>query len=195
VEMLPSKKQELERIAEFEKQQAAERAEAERLAQEAAKAQGAERAELERQQAEQAAKRKEAEQEEALRQQREDARLKAEADKLEADRVERERIERERIEMDRVAAVTNSMFAATTAVTQVQEAPKVKTALKASINHQAGAALIFQMWYERVGQFLPIDELTKKLSFCFTEVNKAANKDGRTIDSPYVVYENEVKAK
>jgi len=195
VEMLPSKKQELERIAEFEKQQAAERAEAERLAQEAAKAQGAERAELERQQAEQAAKRKEAEQEEALRQQREDARLKAEADKLEADRVERERIERERIEMDRVAAVTNSMFAATTAVTQVQEAPKVKTALKASINHQAGAALIFQMWYERVGQFLPLDELTKKISFCFTEVNKAANKDGRTIDSPYVVYENEVKAK
>lgn len=195
VEMLPSKRQELERIAEFERQQAAETARAERLAQETAKAQGEARKELERQQAELEEKRKQAELEASIAKQREDARLKAEADKMEADRLERERLETNRIEQDRIAQETNNLFSATSAVTQVEDAPKVKTALKVSISHQAGAMLIFQMWFSRVGQFLPIDELTKKLSFCFTEVNKAANKDGETIDSKYVVYENEVKAK
>jgi hypothetical protein len=195
VDMLPSKLQELQKVAEFEAQQKMEREEQARLAAEAAKADGERKAELQRQQAEQQQRQKEQAEQEQLRQQREAERLKAEQHLLEQQRAERDRKEKERIEQDRIAAETINLFDATSAVTPVDETPKIKTALRAVINHPSGAVQIFQMWFSRVGIHMTIEELTKKLSFCFTEVNKAANKDGETISSKFINYENEIKAK
>lgn len=67
---------------------------------------------------------------------------------------------------------------------------------KIVVIHQQGYLEIFQMWWINEGQSLPLDELEKSLKKMVTYCEKQANsKDQKHIESKFIRYEADVKAK
>lgn len=67
---------------------------------------------------------------------------------------------------------------------------------KIVVIHQQGYLEIFQMWWINEGQALPLDELEKSLKKMVTYCEKQANsKDQKHIESKFIRYEADVKAK
>lgn len=67
---------------------------------------------------------------------------------------------------------------------------------KIVVLHQQGYLEIFQMWWINEGQTLPVEELEKIFKKMITYCEKQANgKDQKHIESKYIRYEADVKAK
>lgn len=132
-----------------------------------------------------------------------------EANRAEKERVERELAERKaregeqaRKEAERSAkekaneqsGQMQALFAASEA-TVVPQAVKAKVSEKIVVLHPNGFLEIFQMWWIKEGNQLTIEELEKALKKMLTYCEKIANKDGEKLNSKYIRYIEEVKAK
>lgn len=96
---------------------------------------------------------------------------------------------------DQQAESMQSLFAAASAsVSTPLSNAKVKEKIK--VLHPAGFVEVYQMWWINEGQSLPIEELEKihkkMLTFCEKQAN---SKDPQHINSAYIKYTEEIKAK
>ncbi len=83
-----------------------------------------------------------------------------------------------------------------TAATIAAPPSNAKVKEKIVVLHPSGYLEIFQMWWLKEGQFMTLEELEKVMKKMVTCCEKQANgKDQEHIQSQYVRYENEVKAK
>ena len=74
--------------------------------------------------------------------------------------------------------------------------PNAKVKEKIVVLHQQGYLEIFQMWWINEGQTLPVEELEKIFKKMITYCEKQANgKDQKHIESKFIRYEADVKAK
>ena len=87
-----------------------------------------------------------------------------------------------------------NLFAGAASVAPPPTNAKVKE--KIVVLHQQGYLEIFQMWWIGEGQTLPFDELEKIFKKMTTYCEKKANsKDQTHIESQFISYEADVKAK
>lgn len=196
IDLLPSKKEELIKVAEFESEEEKSRQEEARRKEELAKADATRKSALEEEQRIADQQRREREEEQRLANVARETREREEKEKLEAEERQRQENTATQLETKKLEEQTATLFTATAEIAAVPvEAPKTKVSVKATITQPAGIIAIFQKWYQLDGKGMSVAELEKKLSFCFTAVNKDVNKTGDMIDSPYVNYVEEVKAK
>lgn len=148
-------------------------------------------------------KRKELYDEEYLRKTNLEAAEKAEKERKEREEKERQeraaeqaKKEAERAEKERVFAQTSHMNTLFTeaAATIAPAVVKAKVTEKIEVLHPQGILEIYQMWWMREGNQLPLDELIKIHKKMITYCEKIA-KDNDKINSKYVRYVEEVKAK
>ncbi len=135
----------------------------------------------------------------------EKARMEAELKAKEAAELRRLDEERRRKEEEAKAAqqVKNTanemdgLFGQAAVATPVGYQPKTAVKLRVKANGPDGILAILSMWWSKEGMFLPIEELEKMFKKQITFVEKLANDKNHpeTIDSPFVNYEEEVKAK
>jgi hypothetical protein len=149
-------------------------------------------------------KKKEVEEAEQLRRTNAQAASQAAEEKKKRDEAERLRLEIE--EKGRAAkqvteaaavqqmSIANSLFDAASA-TIVVPPVKAKVTEKILVTNQAGFLQIYQMWWTNEGQNLAIDELTKIHKKMITFCEKMANKEDKHIESQFVKYEEDIKAK
>lgn len=80
--------------------------------------------------------------------------------------------------------------------TSVPDSPtNAKVTKKIRVTNPKGYMLLYQMWFTKEGQNMTNDELEKAHKKMITFCEKIANKDGETIQSPFVQYVDDVKAK
>lgn len=95
---------------------------------------------------------------------------------------------------EQMGSLFNMAAASTDVITSASPA-KVKVTEKIRVLHTAGFLEVYQMWWVNEGQSLTIEELEKihkkMIAFC----EKKANKDDVKIQSKYIRYEEEVKAR
>ena len=135
----------------------------------------------------------------------EQARMKAELEAREAAETRRLDEERKRKEEEAKAAKQvqqsanemDGLFAQTAVATPVVYQPKTSVKQKITVDSADGVLAVVSMWWSKEGQFLPLEELLKIFKKQFTFCEKVANdKDNpEFIHSPFVRYEEEVKAK
>lgn len=135
----------------------------------------------------------------------EQARMKAELEAREAAETRRLDEERKRKEEEAKAAKQvqqsanemDGLFAQTAVATPVGYQPKTSVKQKIAVNSADGVLAVVSMWWSKEGQFLSLEELLKIFKKQFTFCEKVANdKDNpEFINSPFVRYEEEVKAK
>ena len=149
-------------------------------------------------------KKKEVEEAEQLRKSNAEAAAQAAEEKKKRDEEERLKLEKEAKDREAKQAaeaaakqqmnLAGSLFDQS-AATVVPTPVKAKVTEKITVTNQAGFLEIYQMWWINEGQSLSIEELTKihkkMISFC----EKMANKEEKHIDSQFVKYEEDVKAK
>ncbi|RXE71562.1 hypothetical protein ED352_04450 [Muribaculaceae bacterium Isolate-002 (NCI)] len=135
----------------------------------------------------------------------EQARIKAELEAREAAETRRLDEERRRKEEEAKAAKQvqqsanemDGLFAQNAVATPVGYQPKTSVKQKIVCANADGILAAVSMWWSKEGQFLPIEELSKifkkQLSFCEKVANDKDNPE--FINSPFVRYEEEVKAK
>lgn len=95
------------------------------------------------------------------------------------------------------AAEIESLFGAAPVTTVDPQPPKVSVK-KSIVPHDANGILaIVSFWWSQEGQYLPVEELEKIFKRQITFANKQANDkvEPREVESPFVHYTEEVKAK
>ncbi len=133
---------------------------------------------------------------------------KEEADRLKAQQEERERIEKQRLEKEaaerkEAAAIEaeqnqsneqmQNMFEATP--TEADNTAQVRKNYVISVTHQKGWIEIFNFWFLKEGNDLPIDKMGRKsLDQMKTFCQNYATKEGEKIQSDYLKYEETFKA-
>ncbi len=135
----------------------------------------------------------------------EQARIKAELEAREAAETRRLDEERRRKEEEAKAAKQvqqsanemDGLFAQNAVAVPVGYQPKTSVKQKIVCANADGILAAVSMWWSKEGQFLPIEELSKifkkQLTFCEKVANDKDNPE--FINSPFVRYEEEVKAK
>lgn len=135
----------------------------------------------------------------------------AEYERLKLEKEERERLENERLRLQEAERIRkqqedlerqkqseqmNNLFQAAAVVLTPSSQPAAKVTKKIKINTPAGFLQVYQLWFEREGMNLSIDDLEKIHKKMITYCEKLANsKEEEVINSPYVQYVDEVKAK
>ena len=109
-------------------------------------------------------------------------------------RKKREAEEKLRLEAQAAQADIFASFGATAAAIQTS-IPEAKVTKKISVNNVKGFLEVYQMWFIGEGASLPIAELEKIHKKMITFCEKKANKDQEFIDSAFVEYVDDVKAK
>ena len=150
-------------------------------------------------------KRKELAEQEQLRQQNaeaaaqaEEARRRREAEESAKRLAELKRLEEEAKQRNVQEAQKDSIGGLFGAAAATVAAPPTNAKVKEKIIvlHPNGYLEIFQMWWINEGQFMALEDLEKTMKKMVTCCEKLANsKDQEHIQSQYVRYENEVKAK
>lgn len=135
----------------------------------------------------------------------EQARMKAELAAREAAETRRLDEERKRKEEEAQAAKKvrqtanemNYLFGQSSVATSVGYQPKTAVKKRIVANQPDGILAMVSMWWSREGRFLSMEELTKifkkQITFCEKLANDKNNPE--FISSPFVRYEDEVKAK
>ena len=195
IDLLPSKKNELERIAAFEKEQEEERKRLAAIEEEKKTADAARQVELKRLQ-------KEAEDRQAEAKRLELEEKQVQADREEADRQRQEEENREKlaaqeqaVTVEAAQATTISLFEQTANTSPIASGPKAKTVLKAQITSIVGIYPIVQLYIEGLGKDMTIDQIMDKFEFAMNYASKMANaKVPLKIENPLVVYLEDTKA-
>jgi len=196
VELLTSKKNELERIRQFEIEQENERKELERIEQEKKTADAARQLQLKAEQ----------DRLEAERKQRED-----EARQLEQERIERENAERRELEEKqrqmkeeedaRIAAqsamaTTANMFTIEAEKSNIAvAAPKAKTGYEIEVLIPVAWLEVMNFWFQNEGAGWPEEKMRKKFDFMLTAMEKMAMKNGTMLESKNVKYHETYESK
>lgn len=135
----------------------------------------------------------------------EQARMKAELEAREAAETRRLDEERKRKEEEALAAqkarqTTNEMdglFSQAAVATPTGYQPKTAVRLRVVADTPDGILAVVSMWWSKEGRFLSMEELSKifkkQITFCEKLANDKDNPE--LISSPFVRYEEEVKAK
>ena len=125
------------------------------------------------------------------------AREAAEARRLEEERRRKEDEAKAAQQVKSQANELDGLFGAAQVATPVGYQPKTAVKLRVKALNADGILAIVSMWWSKEGQFLPLDELEKTFKKQITFVEKLANdkNNPETIDSAFVSYEEEVKAK
>lgn len=154
IAMLPSKRKELEAIAQASAEEAAKRTE-----------------ELKRREAEEAARR-------------------------EQERIRREQEERERQQVQKQQAEMAGLFEQAKAAAPTYQ-PKAQAKKRIVVTDPRGFLDILNLWWTTEGVTLGVEELAKKFKSQLTHCERLANdkQDPRFIQSEYIQYEDEIKAK
>lgn len=120
----------------------------------------------------------------------------AEAARLEAERKRKADEEEAAKKMQAEAAEMGSLFSAAQASAPAY-APKTQVKKRVTALDAEGVMQILALWWSKDGQHLPVDELAKMFKKQFTAVEKYANDKSHPelINSPHVLYEEEVKAR
>ncbi len=128
---------------------------------------------------------------EELRKQRE---KEAAAKRMEELKKEEEAAKQEAALKAQQSSIGSLFMEATASIAPPPTNAKVKE--KIVILHQQGYLEIFQMWWINEGQTLPVEELEKIFKKMITYCEKQANgKDQKHIESKFIRYEADVKAK
>lgn len=135
----------------------------------------------------------------------EQARIKAELDAREAAEARRLDQERKRKEEEAQAAKKaqqtatemDGLFGQAAVATPVGYQPKTAVRKRVVTDTADGILAVVSMWWSKEGRFLPMEELNKifkkQITFCEKLANDKDNPE--LISSPFVRYEDEVKAK
>lgn len=133
----------------------------------------------------------EAAQAEELRKQRE---KEAAAKRMEELKKEEEAVKQEAALKAQQSSIGSLFMEAAASIAPPPTNAKVKE--KIVVLHQQGYLEIFQMWWINEGQTLPVEELEKIFKKMITYCEKQANsKDQKHIESKFIRYEADVKAK
>lgn len=128
---------------------------------------------------------------EELRKQRE---KEAAAKRMEELKKEEEAAKQEAALKAQQSSIGSLFMEATASIAPPPTNAKVKE--KIVVLHQQGYLEIFQMWWINEGQTLPVEELEKIFKKMITYCEKQANgKDQKHIESKFIRYEADVKAK
>lgn len=110
------------------------------------------------------------------------------------DRKKRDDDARAKVDAEKAAAEVQAAFDFSAA--SVPDSPtNAKVTKKIKVTNPKGYMLLYQMWFTKEGQNMTNDELEKAHKKMITFCEKIANKDGETIQSPFVQYVDDVKAK
>lgn len=125
------------------------------------------------------------------------AREAAEARRLEEERRRKEDEAKAAQQVKSQANELDGLFGAAQVATPVGYQPKTAVKLRVKALNADGILAIVSMWWHKEGQYLPLEELEKTFKKQITFVEKLANDKNtpETIDSAFVSYEEEVKAK
>ena len=135
--------------------------------------------------------------EEAARRAEELKRREAEeAARREQERIRREQEERERQQVQKQQAEMAGLFEQAKAAASAYQ-PKTQVKKRIVVNDPRGFLDILNLWWTTEGVTLSVEELTKKFKSQLTLCERLANdkQDPRFIQSDYITYEDEVKAK
>ena len=128
---------------------------------------------------------------EELRKQRE---KEAAAKRMEELKKEEEAVKQEAALKAQQSSIGSLFMEAAASIAPPPTNAKVKE--KIVVLHQQGYLEIFQMWWINEGQTLPVEELEKIFKKMITYCEKQANsKDQKHIESKFIRYEADVKAK
>ncbi len=195
IDLLSSKKLELEAIAEFAREQEREKAEQARIAEETKTANEERRKQLEEEQRQSEARQREAREKELEETRLREAREKEEAEQARLDHEKKLAEEQSKVDISAAQQTTINMFEQTASSTPSATGPKTKAALKAVITKPVGLYPLFQLWMEGVGMTMTPEELEKEFSKLFTYANKRANaKIPLKIENEFVEYREGLKA-
>ena len=135
--------------------------------------------------------------EEAARRAEELKRREAEeAARREQERIRREQEERERQQVQKQQAEMAGLFEQAKAAAPAYQ-PKTQVKKRIVVNDPRGFLDILNLWWTTEGVTLSVEELAKKFKSQLTLCERLANdkQDPRFIQSAYITYEDEVKAK
>lgn len=121
----------------------------------------------------------------------------AEAARLEDERRRKEEEARAASQMQKQATEMDGLFGQAAVATPVGYLPKTSVKKRVVANSPEAILAILSFWWSKEGAGLPVDELAKMFKKQITFCDKCANdKDNpEFIDSAFVSYEEEVKAK
>ena len=119
-----------------------------------------------------------------------------EAARREQERIRREQEERERQQVQKQQAEMAGLFEQAKAAAPVYQ-PKAQVKKRIVVNDPRGFLDILNLWWTTEGVTLSVEELAKKFKSQLTLCERLANdkQDPRFIQSAYITYEDEVKAK
>lgn len=133
---------------------------------------------------------------EAAKRAEEAARKREEEEQKKREEEQKKREEEEKLRLEAQAAQADILSSfAQTAATAPTVVPDAKVTKKIKVNNPKGFLEIYQMWFIGEGAKLSIDELEKIHKKMITFCEKKANKDDEFIQSAFVEYVDEVKAK
>lgn len=149
-------------------------------------------------------RRKEMEEQEELSRTNAEAAAKSEAARKQREAEERIKQEQERkkreddakakADAEKAAAEVQAAFDFSAA--SVPDTPaNAKVTKKIKVTNPTGYMLLYQMWFTKEGVNMTNDDLEKVHKKMITFCEKIANKDGETIQSPFIQYVDDVKAK
>lgn len=126
-----------------------------------------------------------------------EAREAAEASRVDEARKRKEAEADAARQMKQKAAVMDDLFAQTAAAAPAGYQPKTAVKKRIVAEKPDGILAIVSMWWSKEGKFLPIEELAKIFKKQITWCEKLANdkNNPELISSPFIRYEDEVKAK
>lgn len=127
--------------------------------------------------------------EEAAREREAEEQRKREEEQKKREAEEKLRLEAQAAQADIFASFNQTAAAAPTTV------PDAKVSKKIKVHNAKGFLEVYQMWFIGEGAKLSIDELEKIHKKMITFCEKKANKDDEFIQSAFVEYVDEVKAK
>lgn len=114
--------------------------------------------------------------------------------KLDQERKKREADAKAKADADKATAEVQAAFDFSAA--SVPDTPaNAKVTKKIKVTNPKGYMLLYQMWFTKEGANMTNDDLDKVHKKMITFCEKMANKDGETIQSPFIQYVEDVKAK
>lgn len=125
------------------------------------------------------------------------AREAAETRRLDEERKRKEEEAKAAKQVQQSANEMDGLFAQTAVATPVGYQPKTSVKQKIAVDTADGVLAVVSMWWSKEGQFLSVEELLKifkkQITFCEKVANDKDNPE--FINSPFVRYEEEVKAR
>lgn len=196
VDLLASKKNELDRIREFEIEQENERIELARIENERKTANEAQRKHLEEQQLKLDTERKQREEDQRKLDEERRQREEDERKLLEEQQRKQQDEQQSKVNVSASQATSTNLFASQAEASNITvAAPKTKTGYEVEVLSQIAWLEVFNFWFQNEGAGWDADKMRKKFDFMLTSMEKLALKNGTMLESDNVKYHETYAAK